>query len=162
MNGSPVASSYSCLAGPPNRKMRCKTKKGNVMISNRRKAKRVDIESNSNSNILVEPPILNGIRPVQDRNFTRNKNKYLEQPETCSYPAPFPDFSLKAGFTFLILAISSMLIPCLSWTGPVSRKECKIKCFYSYFLFAFPVSRSTLCNQLLEVISSHPNFLKKR
>ena len=131
------------------------------MISNRTKAKRVDIESNLNSYILVEPPILNGIRPVQDRNFTMNMKKYLKQPATCSNPSPFPGSSLKAGFTFLILEPSSVLIPCLSWTEPVSRKECKMKCFYSYFLFAFPVSCSTLCNQLLEVISSHPNFLEK-
>ena len=138
--------------GPPNRKMRGKTKKGNVIISNRRKAKRVDIESNSNWNILVEPPILNGIRPVQDRNFTRNKNKYLEQPETCSYPAPFPDSSLKAGFTFLILTTSSMLIPCLSWTGPVSRKECKIK----YFVFIFSVCLSCFSlHPLQPIIGSH-------
>ena len=89
-------------------KIRGKIKKGKVTISSRTKAKIDDLESSLNSNSSVEPTLLSGRRPVQNMNFMRNMKTYQRQPEKCSTPGS----SLKAGFTFLMLAVSSMLILC--------------------------------------------------
>ena len=87
-------------------KIRGKIKKGKVVISKRTRAKRDHFEINLNSYSAGESTILSGRRPVHNMNFKRNSRKYLMKPERCSNL----DTSLKAGFTFLMLTPSSMLI----------------------------------------------------
>ena len=114
-------------------KIRGKMKQGKVKISNRTRAKRDHFEINLNSNSSAcsgESTILSGRRPVHNMDFKRNIRKYLrhpERPERCSNL----DISLKAGFTFLMLAPSSMLILCREpaprlWWREATRKTRKM------------------------------------